>query len=288
MDISKLYDGELKKCPRCKGHKYIRGQKVSYAEGSQLPNYKKIEAGVCFLCNGTGEAFYTEDNRVLKCVKSFGKNYIVEYSPVDGRKMRMISSFKSNESNNMIDKKKESIKDLTGQVKEEDFFPSMYEMVWNDWSSVADVIFKEYPNAKPVSIDKFYGDYEDESISGDYINFLIYYNEYGLPIKPFYTNPPYDIDVNDNSYKGIVMVDKNYMFAVSGTYIESKKRLCLGVKTTGEFKYYEVENIENIDSDNFDLDARMSMLSLFLERDMKKMSEIIVKDLYVSLSGDEL
>lgn len=286
MEILKLYDGELKVCPRCKGHKYIRGQK--YSSSSHLPNYKKIDSGLCFLCEGSGEAFYTNDNKVLKCIKKCGKNYIVEYSPTTGRKIGMVSSFKNDDNKNRINKNNNPIKDLTNKVKEEDFFPTMYEMVWNDWSSVADIIFKEYPNAKPVSVDRFYGDYEDENNSGGYINFLYYYNPYGRPIKPFYINPPYDIYVDDGGYKGVVMVDKNYLYGVSGTYIESKKRLCLGVKTTGEFKYYEVENIENIDSDNFDLDARMSMLSLFLERDMKKISEIIVKDLYVSLSGDEL
>lgn len=275
-NISELYNGELKTCPRCKGHKYIRGQKVSYKEGHHLPNYKKIEAGVCFLCDGKGKAFYTTDNRVLKAVHRYGVDYIVEYSPVNGKKIGMVSSLNHTSKSDLA-------KELTHEVNEEEFFPTMYEMVWNDWSKVADVIFEEYPNAKPVSVDKFYSHYHEEDIPGDCINFLLYYDECGSLIKPFYINPPCDTGVDNNSYKGIVMLNKDYIFGVSGTYVESKKMLYLGIKTSREFKYYEVSDIkysEGLIKEVSSSDIRMTMLSSFLDKDIKKISKLILKDLY--------
>lgn len=245
--LSELYKGKLKTCPRCKGHKYIKGQKISVTHVGHLPDYEHNEDGLCFLCDGTGEAFYTEDNKVLKIVKKNKMNYIIEYSPINGEKVRLLSRFRDDSNSNEIrcNKGKYSeIKDCTSEVKEEDFFPTMYEMVWSDWSKVADVIFEEYPNAKPISINRFNGGCFQEDMSGDCVNFLIYYDETGHPIKPFYINPPYDAEIENESCNGIVMLRNDYIFGVSGTYIESKKMLYLGLKTTAGFRYYEISNIK--------------------------------------------
>lgn len=50
-------------CPRCKGHKYIRGQEGNRYAGEhyKLANYKKVEGGICFLCNGQGVANYSKE-----------------------------------------------------------------------------------------------------------------------------------------------------------------------------------------------------------------------------------
>lgn len=281
--LSELYKGEKKVCPRCKGYKYIRGQKV-YANAVQLPNYKHNEQGLCFLCDGTGEAFYTEDNKVLKMVSKGKMNYIIEYSPKNGEKICVLTGFRDDSSCN----DSRTVKDFTSEVKEEDFFPNMYEMVWSDWSKVADVIFEEYPNARPINVNKFDAYEYEEGVSGDCINFLIYYDEFGKPIKPFYTNPPYDVDIDDDSCKGIVMLKHDYVFGVSGTYIESEKMLYLGIKTLREFKYYEVSDIrcseslikEIANEEKTNPDIRMTMFSSFLDKDIKKIANVILKDLY--------
>ena len=50
-------------CPRCKGHKYIRGQEGNkyIGENYKLANYKKVEGGLCFLCDGEGTANYSKE-----------------------------------------------------------------------------------------------------------------------------------------------------------------------------------------------------------------------------------
>lgn len=50
-------------CPRCKGHKYIRGQEGNpyYGESYKLANYKEIQGGICFLCDGQGTANYSKE-----------------------------------------------------------------------------------------------------------------------------------------------------------------------------------------------------------------------------------
>ena len=284
--LSELYKGKLKVCPRCKGHKYIKGQKVSVAEVGHLPDYEHNRRGLCFLCDGTGEVFYTEDNRVLKIVKKNKMNYIIEYSPENGEKIRMLSSFRDNSNSNKIkynDVKSSEIKDFTSEVEEEDFFPNMYETVWSDWSKVADVIFEEYPNAKPINVNRFDGGYYQEDMSGDCVSFLIYYDELGAPIKPFYIKPSYDFGVEDTSHNGIVMLKNNYVFGVSGTYIEAKKMLYLGVKTKLGFRYYEVSNIKyspeiKNETLNYVMNTKLSFEDM--GQFIKSMSLLILKDLY--------
>ena len=234
-NLSELYNGELKACPRCKGHKYIRGQKI-HKRDKHLPNYKKNENGLCFLCDGEGKAFYTTDNRVLKLDSKYGREYIIEYCPTNGNKISVTSNFKTIN-------KTSKVKASEYMLTEDDLFPNMYEMVWNDWSKIADAIFEEYPDAKAINIDKFY-DYYEEDGYGDCISSLFYYNEYGLPIKPFYIQPSYD-DAVYESHKGIVMLNKNYIFGVSGTYVENKKMLCLCIKTLMYFLHKYILDYKN-------------------------------------------
>lgn len=54
-------------CPRCKGHKTIRGQEGNRYRGEnyKLPNYKKVEAGICFLCDGEGLANYNKEKNIF-------------------------------------------------------------------------------------------------------------------------------------------------------------------------------------------------------------------------------
>lgn len=44
---------EKVKCPKCKGHKYFKGQ-------SHIPNYKFNKNGICFTCSGTGESYLVD------------------------------------------------------------------------------------------------------------------------------------------------------------------------------------------------------------------------------------
>lgn len=269
--LSEIYNGEYKTCPRCKGHKLIRGQKINNSY-KKLPNYKKIDNGSCFLCNQTGQAFYTIDNRVLKAV--IGKNnkdYIIEFDSKNGNKIGLVPKHEYiNHKNNKKDINTEQNYILT----EEDLFPDTYEMIWFEHSKVADVIFEEYPNAKAINLNKFY-DYE----TGDCINFLFYYDKNGIPIKPFYINPLECEE--DYSQKGIVLLN-DYIFGVSGSYFENDKKLILGIKMSNGFKYFEINDIEyseklaneviphktDKDSSTIDIDNFKKNLGLLILKDI--------------------
>lgn len=259
MKISDIYEGVEKTCPRCKGHKYILGQKKTYSDSTKLPNYRHIERGICFLCDGKGTAFHTLDNRVLKLVKTkTNKNCIIEFSPFNGKKMGIIpvneneieidfsGSMDIQKSSNIIEDllfPSEVIDDISKDVCspstiEEWLFPNTYGEIWCDDSKVADVIMKEYPNARAIAINEFY-DFKDDYC----INFLLYYDMYGNPIKPFYIQPPHD-DVEE-SYKGIVMLSKDYVMGVSGTYSEKRGSVYFGIKTIDSFRILEVENVKS-------------------------------------------
>ena len=70
-------------CPRCKGHKYILGQEVQTNErSSNLPNYKKVKKGVCFLCDGLGYARLREKDNVIIKIKD---EVTLKYSNINGR-----------------------------------------------------------------------------------------------------------------------------------------------------------------------------------------------------------
>lgn len=278
--LSEIYNGEYKTCPRCKGHKLIRGQKINNSY-KKLPNYKKIDNGSCFLCNQTGKAFYTKDNRVLKAV--VGKNnkdYIIEFDPTNGNKIGLVPKYEYiNHKNNKKDINTEQNYILT----KEDLFPEAYEMIWFEHSKIADTIFEEYPNAKAINVNKFYN-YE----SGDCINFLFYYNENGAPIKPFYINPLQHEE--DYSQKGIVLLN-DYIFGVSGSYFENDKKLILGIKTSTGFKYFEVNNIEcseklanEIISYKVDKNSPVIDMGKF----KKNLGFLILKDIYKMLNDINL
>lgn len=51
-------------CPRCKGYGYIRGQRVS--NGSHLRNYKHVEGGRCFACEGAKVLHMREDGKLIR------------------------------------------------------------------------------------------------------------------------------------------------------------------------------------------------------------------------------
>lgn len=51
-------------CPRCKGYGYIRGQKVS--NGNHLRNYKHVEGGRCFACEGAKVLHMTEEGKLIR------------------------------------------------------------------------------------------------------------------------------------------------------------------------------------------------------------------------------
>lgn len=256
MKISDIYEGLEKTCPRCKGHKYILGQKKTYGDGAALPNYKHIERGICFLCDGKGTAFHTLDNRVLKLVKTkTNKNCVIEFSSFNGKKIGIIplkengvnfSSSMDMQSLDLIEEllfPSEVITDSPEGVYspstiEEWLFPNTYEEAWCDDSKVADAIMNEYPNAKAIVVNEFY-DFTDDYC----INFLFYYDIHGNPIKPFYVQPPYD-NVEE-SYKGIVMLSKDYVMGVSGTYSEKSDSIYFGIKTINSFRTLKVENIKS-------------------------------------------
>lgn len=255
MKITDIYQGKEKMCPRCKGHKYILGQK-RLDDGFGLPNYNHIEKGICFLCDGKGTAFHTLDNRVLKLVKTKNnKGRIIEFNPFNGKKKGTLSECELKNISSNVDGKKDY------KISEEEcLFPSRYEMIWCDSSKIADVIVEEYPRAKAISINDFY-DYED----GYCINFLFYYDLSGKPIKPFYLQPPYDIE---DSYKGIIILPGEYLMGVSGTYSEEKDMLYFGVKTANSFKSFEVKNMK----DNI--------------REFKKITSINEKEVDILLKSD--
>ena len=274
--LSEIYNGEYKICPRCKGHKLIRGQKINNSY-KNLPNYKKIDNGSCFLCNQTGKAFYTKDNRVLKAV--VGKNnkdYIIEFDPTNGNKIGLVPKYEYiNHKNNKKDINTEQNYILT----EEDLFPEAYEMIWFEHSKIADTIFEEYTNVKAINVNKFYN-YE----SGDCINFLFYYNENGAPIKPFYINPLQHEE--DYSQKGIVLLN-DYIFGVSGSYFENDKKLILGIKTSTGFKYFEVNNIECSEKlANEIISYKVDKNSPVIDIDnfKKNLGLLILKDIYKMLN----
>ena len=249
--VSDVFNGEYKMCPRCKGHKYIIGQKTTHdGNYSSLPNYIKISKGLCFLCEGKGQAFFTTDNRVVKSVVSKnGNDCVLEFDAETGVKIRIVPSNEYLDKNKLEVNKNKNMYSLS----EEDLFPTMYEMIWSDWSRVADVIFEEYPNAKAISINRF-----DEERHGVCINFLFYYDEKGNFIKPNFIKPPYDSydDIINASYNGIVLLNKHYV-GVSGTYIEKENSLNIGFKTKDAFKYYELENI-NISKNKYDKSIKVS------------------------------
>lgn len=158
-------------------------------------------------------------------------------------------------------------------------FPNTYEMIWFDYSKVADLIFEEYPNAKAININKFY-DYE----TGDCINFLFYYDKNGAPIKPFYINP---LECEENySQKGIVLLN-DYVFGVSGTYFENDKKLVLGIKTSTGFKCFKINDIKHSEKLTNEvilhkMDKNLSAIDI--DKFKKNLGLLILKDIYKMLN----
>ena len=241
LDIKTVYDGSYKTCPRCKGHKHILGQQVKRDTGtnSVLPDYKKIQKGECFLCDATGTAFFTNDNRVMKSVEAKnGNDCVIEFDPNSGVKIRLVPSYEY--SNKVKEAPSVGAKNtINTTLKKDDLFPSTHALMWGCWYKEADVIFECYENAKAINVNRF-----PAMDNGSCINFLLYYNGSFECIKPFYIAPNED----ENSHNGIVLVDNNKHIAISGTYIEEEQQLTIGilVRTNGveSFCCYDFTNIE--------------------------------------------
>lgn len=226
-----MIDGALKTCPRCKGHGYILGQKTKYRYyDSHLPNYKKNKRGLCFLCDGKKEAFFTNDNRVLKFKKDkLGKLSVIEFCPSTGRLIGEVIDFNLDTLNttnyNIIS-------------DEECLFPSQYESITGEHSNIIDAILKEHPLSKVVSVDHYYSD------DGYTFSFLMYYDNNIELIKPFYEKPIYE--ELDSVLTGTAIVKDDYSMAVSGAYYEDSDSLYLGIKSKEGFNSATIRNVKDV------------------------------------------
>ena len=224
-------NGTLKTCPRCKGHGYILGQKKKYKEHStHLPDYRKNKKGLCFLCDGKKEAFFTDDNRVFKFKKDkLGKVSVIEFCSSTGRLIGEVTDFNLDTLNS---------KNYNIISDEECLFPSEYESIIGEHSNIIDAILKEHPMSKVVSIDHYYSD------DGYTFSFLMYYDKNIELIKPFYTKPTYD--ELDSLLNGTAIVKDDYSMAVSGAYYENSDSLYLGIKNKEGFNSVTIRNIKDV------------------------------------------
>lgn len=263
MKITDLYIGEYRECPKCKGTGKLEGQQVEMDNKTcRLPNYKHVKSGDCFLCNKTGEVFFSIDNRVLKLsTDKYGKPCVCEYSNENGFFVRIIYNNELLSSSNISKCTDDYV------VKEEDLFPERYEFAWGDWSRVADIILEEYPNSKPIFIDRYFGIEEGEETS---IGFLHYYDKNGKFIKPYYINPPHDLE--DYAYKGIIHAE-DIALGVSGIYFEDSKKMVLGVKYDDKFSYYNLKNI-SLKAD-FEINQNQD-INMIIEN----IASLVLKDVY--------
>lgn len=240
-----MIQGNYKTCPRCKGHGYILGQKDK--KYFTLPNYKHNQKGICFLCDGKKQAFFTEDNRVLKFKDKYGRRIITEYSPLTGDYIGIVSdlnTYTSYTTSNTLDFSNPIVPtdlDLTSLNMEDLLFPTMYEAVLNDSCPIIDLILATYPESKAININYFKTlDFDNNDFSN--FDFLIYYDKDYNIIKPFYTKPRYE--KHDSLLTGIAIVPESYSFAVSGSYDENNDKLLIGIKNNKGFKYLHINNFK--------------------------------------------
>lgn len=224
-------NGSFKTCPRCKGLGYILGQKKKHkAITYHLPNYKKNKRGLCFLCDGKKEAFFTDDNRVFKFKKDkSGKVAIIEFCSFTGDLIGEVTDFN-------LDNLKSIDYDTISE--EECLFPSEYESIIGEHSEVIDAILKEHPLAKVVSIDHYCSD------DGYTFSFLMYYDKNLELIKPFYEKPIYE--EFDSLLTGTAIVKDDYAMAVSGAYYENSDSLYLGIKTKEGFNSETIRHVKRV------------------------------------------
>lgn len=220
-------NGSFKTCPRCKGHGYMLGQKKYSKEHSgHLPDYRKNKKGLCFLCDGKKEAFFTDDNKVLKFKRDkFGSLSVIEFCPVTGNLIGELENLNPTDTN-------------YSTLNKEFLFPNHYEDIVGGHSAVFETILKEHPKSKIINSDYYF--YDDEYI----FSFLMYYDKDLNLIKPFYIEPKYD--ELDLSLTGMVLVNDDYSMVVSGIYYENDDSLHLGIKNNHGFNSAIVLKVKDI------------------------------------------
>lgn len=258
MQLKDLFNGEEITCPKCEGLTRLRGQQVSkYNQRRQLPNYKEIEDGICFLCNGTGKSFLTDDNRLLKFVTTKnGNQCLLEYHPETFSKVRIIPDHEYKNKKPILKFNGSHIHSLDSIYMPESLFPNKHELLWGVWSKAADKALKENPNSKPISMYPYY----DEEANEPVIEFTLYLNADGKYIQPFYE----EAEGEDLTYNAVAQLNNSYIGA-SGTYFINSDKLMIAFKLNNILGAKEI--YKQYDLIGFDISTSFYNSTIYTYRD---------------------
>lgn len=238
--MSIFKDIEVVTCPKCKGHGRFLGQKKKDSYG-HIENYKHIESGECFLCRGRGKALYNGEyifgfNKEGDTFLGWDKS--AKYKKSLGRATRK----DMRKYDNIIEKgvDKDDVDEAIDNVMKEIYFPSRYELVFDEGSKMLDDIFI-HPFFKPVIVKEMYLE-ED----GCALGFIIYFNDKGNPLKIGYVHSNELGEDSSLNLKGVVSVPDKYL-GVSGTYYIDSDKVMIGITNEkGLFKQFSTKCDKNL------------------------------------------